>query len=179
MKKTTSSKEKIELLAEKRHIFGKKLKKARKEGKLPANLFGEGVKSQALFLPVKEFLRVYRTVGETQIVYLKIKDEKEEVPVLIQNVQRHPVTDHILHVDFRQVNLKKKIETAVPLKFVGESPAVNQNKGILLILADSLRIEALPGSIPQLIEVDLSSLKELDDEIKVKDLQVGENYLIK
>jgi large subunit ribosomal protein L25 len=177
--KKTETKNKVKLIVQKRNIFGKKLKKLRKEGKLPANIFGEDIKSQAVILPVKEFLLAYRKVGQTQMVFLQLDDEKEEIPVLIQNIQQHPVADFILHADFRKVNLNKKIETNVPLKFIGESEAVTQNKGILLTIAKSLRVEALPGAIPNLIEIDISPLKELNNEIKVKDIKTVGDYVIK
>lgn len=176
--KKTDSKDKIKLTVQKRTVFGKKLKKLRKQGQLPANIFGEDIKSQAVVLPVKEFLQAYRKIGETQIVYLLLGN-KEELPVLIQNVQRHPATDLLVHADFRKVNLKKKVETEVPIKFVGQSEAVSQNKGILLTITESLRVEALPGAIPSVIEVDTSVLKELDDEIKVRDIKILGDYVIK
>lgn len=176
--KKAGDKDKIQLTVQKRNIFGKKLKALRKQGRLPANIFGEDIKSQAVMLLIKEFLQAYRKAGQTQIVYLQL-DSKEELPVLIQNVQYHPVTDFLLHADFRKVDLKKKVETEVPMKFVGESEAVVQNKGILLTISESLRVEALPGAIPNLIEIDISPLKELNDEIKVKDIKVDGDYLIK
>jgi len=176
--KKTDNKNKIGLIIKKRTIFGKKLKRLRKQGQLPANIFGEDIKSQAVTLPVKDFLKAHRKTGETQIVYLQLEN-KEELPALIQNVQHHPVTNFIMHVDFRKVDLEKKIETDVPLKFVGRSEAVVQNKGILLPLAESLRVEALPGDIPKLIEIDISSLKELNDEIKVQEIKVKGDYVIK
>lgn len=176
--KKAGDKDKIQLIVQKRNVFGKKLKGLRKQGKLPANIFGEDIKSQAVVLSVKEFLKAYRKTGQTQIVYLQL-DSKGELPVLIQNVQYHPVTDFLLHADFRKVDLAKKIETEVPVKFIGKSEAVTQNKGILLTMSELLRIEALPGAIPNLIEVDISSLKELNDEIKVKDIKIVGDYVIK
>ncbi len=176
--KKTGSTDKIQLVVEKRNVFGKKLKGLRKQGKLPANIFGEDIKSQAVMLSVKEFFRAYRKAGQTQIVYLQLEN-KEELPVLIQEVQHHPVTNFLLHTDFRKVNLKKKIETDVPVKFVGESEAVIQSKGILLTMTESLRVEALPEAIPSMFEVNISPLKELNDEIKVKDIKIIGEYIIK
>lgn len=179
MKKAKEKPEdKIQILVEKRNIFGKKVKRLRKEGLLPANIFGQEVKSQSVQLPIKDFARVFRKAGESQIIFLKIKGKEEEFPALIQNVQTHPVTGEFLHVDFRFVNLKKKIKTEVPIKFVGESEAIKQNKGVLLTLTETLEIEALPAAIPKKIEIDISSLKELNDEIKVKDVKTNGEYLI-
>jgi large subunit ribosomal protein L25 len=135
------------------------------------------MKSQALQLPVKEFMFVYKKAHETHIVYLQFKGQ--EIPVLIQNVQHHPVTDILLHVDFRKVNLKKKIETEIPIKLIGESEAVHLNKGILLTLNETLLIEALPEDLPEDVEIDISILKEMNDEIKIKDLKAKGPYEFK
>jgi large subunit ribosomal protein L25 len=171
--------EKLSLTVTKRTVFGKKLKALRRNEILPGNIFGESMKSEAVQLPFKSFITTFKKAGETQIVYITVEGSEKELPVLIQNAQRHPVTDHLLHVDFRKVNLKKKIETHVPLQFINESDAVAQNKGILLTLAETLLIEALPEEIPAHIEVDISVLHELNDEIKVKDLKVSGNYTVK
>ncbi|HLL60597.1 MAG TPA: 50S ribosomal protein L25 [Candidatus Nitrosocosmicus sp.] len=169
--------ERIDLKVEPRTIFGKKLKALRKEGILPANVYGEGMESQALQLPVKEFYTVYKKAHETHIVYLLIGDK--ELPVLIQNIQRDPISDILFHVDFRKVNLKKKIETDVPVNLVGESEAVNLSKGILLSQTELLKVEALPEDLPAGIDIDISVLKELNDEIRVKDVKVVGAYELK
>ncbi len=177
MKKTNkTTKEKILLNVDERKVFGKKLKQIRKQGILPANIYGEAFESTAVQLPVKDFLKTYKKAGETQIVYITYKND--ELPVLIQNLQDHPLTGDFLHVDFRKVNLKKKIQTEVPISLIGESEAVIQSKGILLNISDSVNVEALPEDIPSEIEVDISVLKELDDEVKVSDLKINGNFLV-
>lgn len=169
--------EKINLSANIRNIFGKKSKKLRKQGLIPANIYGSDFKSQAISINNKDFLKVYRLAKETKIIYLNI--EKKELPVLIKNIQRHPITDEIIHVDFRKIDLKKKIETEVPIKIIGQSEAVNQKGGVLLTQSQSVLIEALPEDIPQQIEVDISVLKEIGQDIKVADLPKSEKYQIK
>ncbi len=173
MKKT----EKTILKAELRNLFGKKIKKLRKQGLIPANIFGTDFKSTSISINLKDFLKAYKTVKETGILYINL--EKDSVPVLINYVQYHPVSNEILHVDFRKIDLKKKIETAVPVKIIGQSEAVTQKGGVLLVQTDHLLIEALPENIPQEINVDISSLKEIGQEIKVKDLKKEGQYEIK
>jgi len=168
--------EKITLPVIKRDIFGKKLKKFRKEGKVPGNIFGQEFKSMSVFVDLKEFIKTFKVVKETGLIYLKI--DKEEIPVLIQNVQTHPIKDTILHIDFRKVDLSKKIETAVPVKIVGESEAVTQKGGVLLTQADQLMVEARPEDIPHEIEINISVLKEINQEIKVADLSISSTYKI-
>lgn len=172
-----TSEVKQHLDAKKRDVFGKKLKRFRKDGAVPANIYGPGFKSQAISIVWKDFNKTYRIAQETGIVYLKL--EKQEVPVLIKNVQRHPVTSGILHVDFRKVDLSKNIETEVPLKIVGESPAVVQKGGVLLTHTDHIKLEALPENIPHEIEIDISNLTEVGSEIKVSDLKRSDKYTIK
>lgn len=176
MKKTTST-EKLVLNVVPRTVFGKKLKKMRHEGLIPANIFGPEFKSVSVSIQFKDFTKTYKTAKETGVVYVAL--DKAEIPVLIKQVQRHPVTDSILHVDFRKVDLKKKIQTEVPVKTTGVSEAVTQKAGVLLTLSETLLIEALPQDIPQAIEVDISSIKELGQEIKVSDLPKSEVYEIK
>jgi len=124
----------------------------------------------------EEFSKIFKIAKETGVVYLELS--KEEIPVLIQNLQTHPINDQLLHVDFRKVDLTKKIETAVPVKTVGVSEAVAQKGGVLLTQADELKIEAQPEKIPHQIEIDLSVLKEINQEIKVADLPQNPDYKI-
>lgn len=176
-KAKTASSEKLVLSVVSRTVFGKKLKKLRHAGLIPANVFGPEFKSVSVSTQFKDFAKTYKTAKETGIVYLTL--DKEEVPVLIKQVQRHPVTDNILHVDFRKVDLKKKIQTEVPVKTIGVSEAVTQKAGVLLTLSETLLVEALPQDIPQAIEIDISSIKELGQEIKVSQLPKSSVYEIK
>lgn len=160
-----------------RTLFGKKLKKLRKEGQIPANIFGADFKSLSVSVPLKDFTAIYKIAKETGVVY--IKHDKEEIPVLIGGVQRHPVNDLILHVDFRKIDLKKKVEAQVPVKTTGVSEAVSQKAGVLLYGTQSLTVESLPKDIPHEIVVDISSIKELGQEIKVGDLPKSTSYEIK
>ncbi len=168
---------KLTLQVSKREVFGKKLKKLRREEMLPANIFGPDFKSASITVNMKDFLKVYRVAHETGVVTLDL--DKKEIPTLIKFLQKHPVTDQILHVDFRKIDLSKKVLTDVPVKAVGASEAVNVKGGVLLIQSDVLSLEALPNDIPTAIEVDISVLKELGDEIKVSDLKKSAKYELK
>lgn len=179
MSKTKVSKknEKLTLSAVSRTIFGKKLNQIRKSGLIPGNIFGPNFKSQAVSVNIRDFLKIYKIAKETAIVYLGL--DKDEIPVLIKQIQKHPVKDHILHVDFRKIDLKQKIETAVPIKVIGVSEAVSQKGGVLLTQTENLMIEALPQDLPPNIEIDISKLKEIGQEIKVADLVKSEKYTVK
>ena len=169
--------EKINLEVTLRNVFGKKLRKLRHQGVIPGNIYGTNYKSTAVALPQKEFIKIYRQAKGTSVVYLKL--EKDEIPVLIKNVQSHPVTNSILHVDFRKIDLTQKVVTEVPVTVICQSEAVSQKGGVLLTQTTKLSVEALPQDIPQTIEVDISVIKEIGQEIKVTDLVKSTKYIIK
>jgi len=168
--------QKLHLAVTARDIFGKRLKKMRHQGIIPANIFGTGFNSMAVSALATDFAKIFKAAGETGVVYVDLA--KEEIPALIGNVQRHPITNAIVHIDFRKIDLKQKIETTVPVKTINESPAVAQG-GVLLTQNDHVLVEALPEEIPQSIEIDLSKLLEIGAEFRVKDFPASSTYTIK
>ena len=109
---------------------------------------------------------------------MELELDGKKLPVLIHNVSYHPVTNQTLHADFYAVDLKEKVEANVPLLIIGESPAVKDKTGVLLINLDELHVEALPQDLPEKIEVDIANLVKLDDAIKVADLPVSDKIKI-
>lgn len=160
--------EKVNLKAFKRE---EKIKPAaiREEGFLPAVLYGNKVASQALKVKKNEFEKVYSQAGENTLVELEIDGEKP-LRVLIYDVQKEAVKDKISHVDFYQVDMKKKVTTEIPLEFVGESKAVKELGGAFIKNMDSIEIECLPDDLVSEIKVDISVLTQLEDSLKVKDI---------
>ncbi len=177
-KKTQTSKKesKVTLKVDKRSLTGKKAKKLRKQGIVPGNIYGKDFKSKSIQVDKKEFRYVFSKVKRTSVLYLKLGDK--EIPSLISTIQYHPVNQDILHVEFRKINLKSKVETTVPVKIIGTSEALEQKKGELSTPTDRLLIKALPTDIPNFIEVDISKLKEVGDEVKVNDLSKSSKYEI-
>lgn len=169
--------EQIPLTAQKRTIFGRKVKNLRKVGLIPAHVFGHKIKTIHVQVKANEFSKVFEKVGETGIVDLAVDgsprgEAGEKKPVLIRNLQIHPVTDLPLHVDFYQVSLTEKVKVNVPLETIGESPAVEKKIGLLLTPISEIEIEALPQDLLEKIEVDVTKLENIGDEIKVKDLKI-------
>src|SRR3989344_3513339 len=156
------------LQAEKRPLVGRKVKQLRKAGQLPATVYGKKVKSESLVVSADGFAKVYKDAGETGLVELTIGNETK--PVLVHTVQKDTVTSQVLHVEFFQVDLKEKVKARVPLVFTGESKAVADKVGVLLTVIDELEAEALPAELPEKIEVDISSLAEVGQELKVSDI---------
>lgn len=169
----------IKLSATKRDIIGKDLKKIRKEGLVPANVYGKKTKSQALTLKKEEFDKVFSQAGETSVVKLLIEGEKEERPILVQNIQLHPVTEEVLHIDLRQIILTEKVTAKIPVEMIGESPAASQKLGILIQTVSEIEVEALPMDLPEKFVVDVSTLNNVGDEIKVSGLPVDKKVELK
>ncbi len=166
----------ITLNASVREETGKKVKKLRKQGLLPASVYGKDVKSKSLALPVKEFMKVYDKAGATGLVELKYGNESQHV--LIKNVQIEPLTRGPLHAEFHAVKLTEKIKANVPVELVGESPAVANNVGILLQTLNEVEVEALPIDLPDKIEVDTNKLSDVGQQITVGELAIPEKVVI-
>ena len=162
----------------KREILGKKVKKLRASGMVPANIFGKTIKSTAITVKLLDFNKTYKETGQTGLIQITLKGQKEPHHVLVNNVQIHPVSDEIIHIDFHQVALKEKIQVPVPFTFEGESPAASQKKGVLITLLNEVDVEALPTDLPEEIIVNLAALAEIGDEITIGDLKVDSRVKI-
>ncbi len=162
---------KTKIKVQKRKITGRKVKQLRKEGIIPANIYGKDVKSVAIQLPVKDFHLAFKQAGETNIIELQIDKDTKTRPVLVHDIHRHPVTDYYLHVDFHQVDLTKKATVNIPVEIKGEAPATTKG-GLLLQLLNEVEVEALPADLPDKFEVDISNLEEIGQGISLKDIKV-------
>jgi large subunit ribosomal protein L25 len=163
--------EAIELQASPRTVLGKKVRHLRRQGMLPANLFGHNVASQALQVEERAFQRAFAQAGMNTLISLKMAGAEPKM-VLIRGLQRNPLKRDVLHVDFYQVAMMEKLTAQVPLVFLGEAPGVAAG-GILLHNIDEVEIECLPGDLLRQIDVDISGLQAIDDAIHVKDLKVS------
>lgn len=169
--------DRLSLKAQEREVLGKKVKTLRREGILPAHVFGNKVDTEHVSVPMKEFMLIYNQAGETGLIDLKIGDEKVR-PVLIREVQYDPVKGLPLHIDFYQVNLKEKVTVPVPIVLVGEEPeSVHMGETIVLQNLSEVEVEALPTDLVENIEVNIESLKNVDDAITVADLNYNRETL--
>jgi len=151
---------------------GKALRTKRREGLIPAVLYGHGVEPRSLELDHRLFTRAFRDAGENTIISLSV-DGAKAVNVLVKGTDLHPTTNRYIHADFFQVRMDEEIETAVPLMFAGEAPAVREQGGVLVRALDEVDVVALPADIPHTVTVDISRLVTFDDVIKVADLPVA------
>ncbi|HUC31301.1 MAG TPA: 50S ribosomal protein L25, partial [Candidatus Paceibacterota bacterium] len=159
----------MDLAVKTRDVLGKKVKALRKEGLIPAELYGHGFENIHLALPAKEFNKVLKAAGATTVVTLLLG--KETKSAMIHEVARHSVTSEIIHVDLHQVRMDELVKAHVPLEFLGEAPAVKAFAAVVNKSMSEIEVEAFPQDLPHSIAVDLSVLDELDKTIYVKDLK--------
>lgn len=163
----------LELKVEKRTSLGKAAATLRKAGIVPAELYGHGIQNVHVSVKERDFEKIYKEAGENTVLNVVVDGTPR--PVLIYYVKRDALTDKVLAVDFYQVKMDEKIETTVPFKFIGESPAVKEG-GILIKSMDEVEVEALPQNLPEHIEVDLSKLAAIGDSLYVRDLPKSTKY---
>ncbi|OGZ00301.1 MAG: hypothetical protein A2945_01630 [Candidatus Liptonbacteria bacterium RIFCSPLOWO2_01_FULL_52_25] len=173
----------MDLQAKTREKFGKAVRALRREGAIPAELYGRGLTNLHLVVPTKEFKKVYKEAGTNTVVNLVVDADlpagrQGSHSALIHDVTRDYVTDDIEHVDFYQVRMDEKIKAKIPLEFMGEAPAVKEKAAILNKAMVEIEVEALPANLPHRISVDLSSLDDFNKSVYVKDLRVPKGVKI-
>ena len=157
--------------------MGKKVKALRRQGIIPANLYGRGIDSASLQAPLDEFRRIFRAVPRNSVVNLKVADEPDVRPVILRDVQRNPVTGDIQHVELFQIDISRPIQSDAQLVLIGSAEPQSQG-GVIVQNFDSVRLEALPLEMPDRIQVDISVIKDFGQAIHVSDLLVPENVRI-
>ncbi len=170
--------EQIELGLTGRKVLGKKVRFLRRKGITPVHVFGRSIESAALQCDAVELKRVLAQAGKTRLVSLKIDTENSPRVAVVREVQRQVMTGEVLHADFYQVEMTEKLKVGVPLALVGEAPALESKDNMLVQELNALTIECLPDRIPDRIEVDLTPLVELEQAVRVKDIQLGEGVTI-
>ena len=161
----------MELTVQNRKKFGKATKTLRRQGLIPAELYGHGVENLHLNMSAKEFQKVFKQAGESTLINLVLGGEQR--PAMIHDINVDPITDEVLSVDFYQVRLDERIKVKVPLNFIGDSPAVKDKGGVLVKAVQELEVEALPGNLPHSLDVDISLIQDIGGNIHVKDIKLG------
>jgi large subunit ribosomal protein L25 len=165
-------------VAETRTLFGKAVSRLRREGVLPANIYGRGLDSTAVQIASRDVRTLLHDHGVNTLINLQVSGEAQPRSVVVRKVQRHPVSHAIEHVDFYQVDLARPIQGSVPIVLVGEAPAVHTYKALLLQGADSVVVEALPAQMPSHVEVSVDGLTEIDSLTTVADLELPEGVAV-
>ncbi|GAC1428322.1 MAG: 50S ribosomal protein L25/general stress protein Ctc [Ktedonobacteraceae bacterium] len=169
--------DRVELEIAPREILGKKTKRLRKAGIIPANITGHNEPSQAVQIDAVLFDRLRRAHHSTSVLSLKMPDASVQT-ALIRHVEHAPKSGKIIHVDFSRVSLTERMTMKIPLNFVGESPAVKNDGGVLLHLVESLEVECLASDLVDNVEVDISSLTEIDGMLRAHDVKLPQGFTL-
>jgi large subunit ribosomal protein L25 len=160
------------LTLEPRTLTGKQVKRLRAAGYVPAAICGRGITPQNYVVDAKTFGRIYQQVGRTTLIELQTPTGTSQA--FVREVQRHPVSNVWLHVDFRVVDLKVAMTADVPIVVVGENPLTARGDGVANLTLHTLHIRALPGDLPHNVEADISGLTDFTSVLHVGDLKLGD-----
>ncbi|RPI32939.1 MAG: 50S ribosomal protein L25 [Chloroflexota bacterium] len=158
------------LKATKRDVIGKQVKALRRAGKLPAILYGTGFTPTPVVLELRETSRLLAGLHGSALLTVEIDGDSHVA--LVREKQRNVLTGALTHLDFQVVSMKEKLRVAVTIELVGVAPAVGEFNGILVKGMEEVEVEALPGDLPDTIQVDISRLARIGDAIYVRDLVV-------
>ena len=164
--------ERVELRSNSRTVQGKKVKRLREAGWVPANVFGPDMDSRSIQIEQRDLYSALQTAGSTALIDLYVDKEPEPNVVLAREIQRNILTGHLLHVDFYQVRLTEKVKTMPRLEIVGEAPLVKSGTAVMINNMTEIEVECLPTDLISSIPVDVSGLETLEDSIVVGDLPV-------
>lgn len=158
----------IQLAVEERSVTGKKVRQLRREGIIPAVLYGPEVEPLNLSINARDLRMVLRDAGGTNLIELVMGDTT--IPTLAREVQRDPIRGDILHVDFYRVSMTRVISADVPVVVFGEHELVTTGAAVLVQGMNTITVEALPGNLPSQIEIDMAQLEEIGDQILLGDV---------
>ncbi|HEX6140474.1 MAG TPA: 50S ribosomal protein L25 [Candidatus Limnocylindria bacterium] len=167
----------LQIAVDARDVTGKHTKRLRNAGIVPGVLFGKKAGSVPVQLDAKAFDALYREAGRTTVVGVSVAGGRPTSAV-IKNVQRHPLTGRVLHVDFFAPDMTHEMVVEIPVVYTGEAPGVEMTGGYLLTSLDTLRVRALPSDLPHEFVVDVSPLVDLEAAIHVRDLPVPERVTV-
>jgi large subunit ribosomal protein L25 len=161
----------VNFTAQRRELRGKKVRFLRRQGLLPANIYGRERESVPIQINGHDFGRFLATHPAATLLRLSLGDGQSDT-VVVRHVQHRPSTGAIQHVDFMHVELTEPIRVRIPIRLEGEAPAVKTADGVLLQLLETLEVEALPGDLPPGLVLSVSDMATLKDVHYVRDLQV-------
>ena len=168
--------ERPEIVADKREVTGKKVNVLRREGKLPAVIYGKGLKSTPILLDLKETTKVLSGLTSSSLVTIKLSGKNHAA--LVRDSQKDFIKGHYLHIDFQVVSLTEKIRANVYIEVTGIAPAVKDFNGVVVNGLNEIEVESLPEELPERVTVDISNLEQIGDGIFVKDLSLSDNVSI-
>jgi len=168
--------EKVVLKATKRDVTGKQVKALRREGKLPAVIYGRHTEPVNIVLDAHTASLALAKASSSTLVTVDV--DGKEYPVLVREKQRDFIKNRLLHVDFLAVSLTEKLRATVSLNFVGVSPAVKDFNAVFVHNLEQFHVECLPADLPERIDIDISMLKRVGDAIRVGDVALSDKIRV-
>lgn len=168
--------EKVVLKATKRDVIGKQVKALRREGKLPAVIYGRHTEPVNILLDAHTASLALAKASSSTLVTVDV--DGKEYPVLVREKQRDFIKNRLLHVDFLAVSLTEKLRATVSLNFVGVSPAVKDFNAVFVHNLEQFHVECLPADLPEHIDIDISMLKRVGDAIRVGDIALSDKIRV-
>jgi len=160
----------MDLSVQTREKFGKATKYLLREGLIPVELYGHGIKNEHFSVGLKDFKKAYKEAGTSTIVYLIVGKEKK--PAIIHDIVKDSLTGAIIHADFYGVKMDEVITAKIALEFINESPAVKEKAAVINKSLSEIEVEALPQDLPHKFVVDLALLDDIDKSIFVRDIKI-------
>ena len=139
-------------------------------GRVPAVFYGKKEASTPISVVAADFVKLFKQAGESSVISLK--GDGLEVEALVQDVDIHPVTGKVRHVDFYVFEKGKKIKVEIPLDFTGSAPAIKELGGTLIKVLHTIEVESLPKDLPQRLIVDLAALIDFNSVITAKEIKL-------
>ena len=170
------AKEEVLINAQKRNVTGKQVKALRRQGLLPGVIYGRHIEAFPIQMDAHDASLILDKLTASSLITINVDGEKYNV--LMRDRQRDVIFGDLLHVDFLVVSLTEKLRATIELKLVGEAPVADNPEVVVTQVLNTIEIEALPQDLPEVIEVDISTLETVDDEITVADLDLGEKITI-
>ena len=162
----------IKLQIEKRSGIGKnKVDKIRNEEMIPAIIYAKAEENILAKVDAREFMKVFRQAGSSTLIELEVDGEK--LPVIVKDVQRHPVKNHVIHIDFQKLNMKEKVRITVPVVLVNRD-TIKLQPSVLMQLLDQVDVECLPAHMPNTADVDVEDM-DFTTPMLVKDLDIAKD----
>ena len=168
--------EKVIIQAVKRSVIGKQVKALRREGKLPAIIYGHGIDPMSIVLDAHEASKTLARASSSTLVTIEL--EGKQYPTLVREKQLDFIRNSLIHVDFLAVSMTEKLTASVAVRIEGEAPAVREFGAILVTGLTELEVECLASDLPETFTVDVSGLVEISDGIYVKDVIAPPNVEI-
>jgi large subunit ribosomal protein L25 len=168
--------EEVVLKANRRNILGKQVKAIRREGKLPAVIYGHYIDPISIEMDLRDTSKRLTGLAPSALVTVEVEGTPHRA--LVREKQRNKITGILLHVDFLEVSMKEKLRSQVYMEITGLAPAIKDFSGVLVTGSDEIEVECLPQDLPERIIVDVSGLMKIGDGIYVRDLAVPEGVKI-